>query len=388
MATRLRIIRTLPPTPAGPVFEAAEAEGDDRWILWAGTPPEGHIEEESGIADGDPMWRVHLPSGVLLSDLPLPLPTGDAAKLVASLALDLATLHRAGHTHGELQAHRIGLSVEGEPLLLGAGTCPGTVQTDIDGLRSLHQALTAQAPDLPEGDADAIHEALVAWIADRATTPSTVRALVRRARSQVPEDARVISFATKAIDGKVDEVGFELGPDESAGGLFDPWTTGDITSYRSSEATGTLADPASIDGEHQAVLGQLAAQASTRPGAAHYATASGQPDEAIMALIADEPLDPLPVPDSLPLPNPMWMEEPESTGEVTISGAATMDDVTVVSTIFELERSFTGSGIDGATDPRGQEEDQAATRTRFWIFVAGVVITLALATSWISATFQ
>jgi hypothetical protein len=388
MSTRLRIIRTLPPTPAGPVFEAAEVNDGKRWILWSGHSPDPNMPR--GKAEGGPMWRTPLPSGVCLSDLPLPLPQADAAEIVAQVAGSLCALHQEGRSHGEVRAHRIGLNAQGAPLLLGTGTCPGTEDGDVTDLRTLHQALSSQPAPLAAGDADAIHQGLMDWLAEQPRTPSTVPSLVVKARTQVPDDARVINFSVSVREENVDEVAFDLGEDESVRGLLDPWTGGDTTSYRISEATGALSGSDADDGEHRAVLGQLAAEASSTPNPAPYAAAEGRPDGAIMALIADEALDPLPVPDSLPLPNPEW-REPEATGEVTVSVPGTMDDVTVVSTIFEAEHTVTDLGQDPGTDAGPfdptEDEDQANTRLRFWIFVAGVVMTVALATQWIRASF-
>ncbi|MCK6502301.1 hypothetical protein L6R53_02700 [Myxococcota bacterium] len=99
--------------------------------------------------------------------------------------------------------------------------------------------------------------------------------------------------------GPVDEVGVDLGRDEGTRGLLDSWAgrtaPGELTQ---GEATGALA---AEELPLTAVLARVAASLGRPDGLERLAGARGQPSRAVKALIADEPLDPLPVPEGLSL---------------------------------------------------------------------------------------
>lgn len=117
--------------------------------------------------------------------------------------------------------------------------------------------------------------------------------------------------------GPVDEVGVDLGPDGAARGLLDSWagrtSPGELTQ---GEATGALA---AEELPLTAVLARVAASLGRADDAARLAGARGQPSRAVKALIADEPLDPLPVPDGLSPVGAGFLDEP-SFSDITAVG--------------------------------------------------------------------
>ncbi|MCB9779470.1 MAG: hypothetical protein H6742_12970 [Alphaproteobacteria bacterium] len=110
-----------------------------------------------------------------------------------------------------------------------------------------------------------------------------------------------------AVDGPVDEVGIDLGPDEAGHGLLDTWSgRTQPAAETSGEVTGVLQE----QGPGQAAMSSwLAAGYARGADPERLAPLRGVPSRAVRARIADEPLDPLPRADP-PQPAPLPEQPP------------------------------------------------------------------------------
>lgn len=344
-AYRYRVVRPLSPARTGPVIEARPEDlPDSRAVIWPGAPPDGALPPHPGLArphllgrtHGGLVWVEQTPAGCLLADLPLPLPPAITAWVLVAVAEALDALHRAGRAHGGLDGQRIHVSRQGQVLLLGSGVELGEIAQDLEVLQRLYARLDRHADAPAAASARAFADEVKRRLGGHPGPPSELAERVDRAAQVVPEDARRIEVVPLATTQRwaIDEVGFDLGPDERARGLLDPWTgtgggsTGEVTS---AERTGALDEFQDGSRTRTSALARLARGLYADAEPARFAPAEGKASAAVRALIADEPLDALPVPDGVPL-SPEHQPEPatrpgvaappsEDTG--TVPGVAT-----------------------------------------------------------------
>ena len=304
------ILRVLKDRGRAMVLVAAD-QPEEQAVLWSGPPPEQHLPPHPGLAprqvcareDGEPGWLELTPAGVLLSALTSPLPPIEAAELFAAIADALAALHGAGLAHGELTADRIHLDRTSRPTLLGAGH--GQADDDLDALVELWQVWCPAGPLLVASAAADAAESLRVWLSVTEDATSTLPSLVASAlRAQTAEDGSLTLLPGKAV-GPVDEIGMDIGPDESPGGLLDPLTWSGITGEPTSEVplhveenTGALYEDTRINAPRTGLLSRLLGLSHEQPPPERFH--DGTPSQAIRALIDSQTLDPLPVPDGLP----------------------------------------------------------------------------------------
>jgi hypothetical protein len=333
-AFRFRVVRPLSPARTGPVIEAQpEALPDKRAVIWPGTPPVGQLPSHVGLArphilgrtHGGLVWVEQTPPGCLLADLPLPLPPTVTAWVLVMVAEALDALHRAGRAHGGLDGHRIHLSREGQVLLLGSGVELGEIAQDLEVLQRLYARLDRHADAPPTASARAFADELKRRLGGHPGPPSELSERVDRASQVVPEDARRIEVVANDTSQRwaIDEVGFDLGPDERARGLLDPWTgtgggsTGEVTS---AERTGALDEFQDGSRTRTSALARLARGLYADAEPVRFAIAEGKASAAVRTLVADEPLDALPVPDGVPL-SPEHQPEPATRPGVAVAPA-------------------------------------------------------------------
>ena len=142
-----------------------------------------------------------------------------------------------------------------------------------------------------------------------------------------PEPPPLLLLMVPLPTEQVDEVGVDLGPDETGRGLLDRWnTTGTGTRSGSStgaeatgtESTGVAAPIAGLDGGRGALLSSVLADAEQLLGdGTRFAATAGRPSARVKAQIADEPVEYLPLPDSIPVAEPHWSLHGDRLVEIT-----------------------------------------------------------------------
>ena len=279
----------LPAHPAGLGLPAAETE-----------PGGGTIE-----------W---LPPGLLLAELGLPAGNMAWKAVVAGASAALASLRASGVAHGELSAHRIWLTLDGDVVLLGAGRVHGA-----RGRRSRPRAARggrrrgAGRPrrDRPgRGLARPAGGCAVPFDLSPHTEEHTDASLSVGGESTV---GRV------RLDAALDEVSVQLGTDGGRGLLDDPAErTGWTDRMHPGEPTGQVTAHGAPDGPRHAALAALAAEdlPPDRPGEAR--AAEGRPLSGLGSLRRDEEPWPLHLPDLAPPPRLPWRVVEDSPVEITI----------------------------------------------------------------------
>jgi len=312
---RYRLSRSLPLRPEGPVREAvSEAEGE-RVVLWPGPPPGPRPSHPAlpavlghGLLEGAAVWVEARPAGALLVDLEPGLPVGPA---LAEVAQGLAVLHAAGGAHGDLDAAAVVVDAAGRGHLLGARG-RGSAAADEAALAALVEAWARTGPPGSPGA-----EGAAGWEGAEGAARLAARVALVEARTRA--EGRWLEVALGG-QGSVDEVGFDLGRDESARGLLDTWAGRTLPGV---ERTGSAEPTGSWEPEEMpltAVLAQVAAGLGREAAADRFAAWEGTPSRAVKALIADEPLDPLPVPDGLPLSGTSFLEPGGSADVTAVAG--------------------------------------------------------------------
>lgn len=174
--------------------------------------------------------------------------------------------------------------------------------------------------------------------------------------------------------GPVDEVGFDLGADDVVPGLLDAWAgrtrpgeegsgTGELTSsFRPDELPLT------------AVLARVAAGLGREAALDRFSASEGRPSGAVKALIADEPLDPLPPPEGLPLSGAGFLDVEavaDDTAVAEMPGRSRLDLV-----LAEAPTAHGESGVDEATASGALPQQATAARIRLLGITAAVVLVL------------
>lgn len=246
--------------------------------------------------DGQPVWLEERAGGPLLSELQ-GLPATRIARALQDLAAGLAALHGSGLAHGSVTAGRVVVRSDGRAQLIGAGAASGRVSDDLNALRDLMLSLwPADAPDAPDpgpGEpASVLSESLAGWLAYH--HPETTAAPWAPPGPTVPEMALVIALEPAPEASHLDEIGFDLGPEPDGEQSRSGTAAGHTDHTRPASALYGASE------RRQALLGRLLAFGDLPGDPARFQGGEGQPSAAIKALIADEPLDPLPLPDGVP----------------------------------------------------------------------------------------
>jgi len=291
-----RLVRTLPPRTGGAVRVVALRGDARKLVLWPGAGPVERPFHPAlallvgvGRLDGEQVWAEELPAGRLLADLDPG--AGPVASAFSDLVDALAALHALGFAHGGLDASSVVVGPEGSGHLLGA-LGEGEIDEDLRALRTL---LDRWVPELGEpghtSDLLDLGALAIALRGREQTWPGQLTDDEQR------EEGPTLELQLDAL-GSVDEVGFDLGPDEHERGLLDTWAG---RSLSSEEPTGSVPRIEDGRGALTAVLAHLAAGIARDADPDRFRAAEGRPSRAVKALLADEPLDPLPAPEGLPL---------------------------------------------------------------------------------------
>ncbi len=357
-ARRFQVVRRLPPVGSAPVVEVAAVDApSERRIIWPGRPafssPPAHPSLPprlaSARAHGVPVWLEEVVPAAHLGELDLPPEL--AAGVLGAVAEALGALHAAGLAHGDLAAHRVRVSARGEVALVGAGARPGTPEEDGRALAALAEALGVEA------FADPRPEALAERARPRiAPVPADAPAILVEEAADADEPTVIPEEPLPDDPGlmrlPLDEVDFDIGPDEVERGLLDTASGSGATGP--ADRTSAVEDAGEPGRRRVAALARLAAVLEQEADPGRFGDLEGRPDPAIRALVAEESLDPLPLPEPGVPDWPGWEAEP--TAEVTAVRVP-------------------APGGEPAPPPPGDDADSA--RRGLVIFVAGVAITLA-----------
>lgn len=272
--------------------------------------------------------------------------------VLLDLAEALAALHESGRHHGAVDQEHVVISHQGRAILIGLGARDGSADADSSALRMLMAELwppTAPPPPDPgQEPASVLAEALSGWLAYE-FPDNTAFSLGTRSRAETPEvgdDAETIPFRAA---GAFDEVGLDVGPDRYGRGLLDRWATGNSLSGAHTGAIEWTRPKDDAD-EHVpssgALLTRLVSPPEHPPDPARFDAVEGQPCEEIKALIANEPLEPLPLPGASrrrPLPTPMMPSEdpdeptrPTAIAEEVSETALRMVGALLIAALFAL----------------------------------------------------
>jgi len=284
--------------------------GSARVTLWPGPAPASPPEHpglawpiEPGWLHEKGAWLEHRPPGARLAELAGQLSPPELGMVLLDLAEALAALHAGGSHHGQVDLDHVVVSHHGRAILIGVGRESGTAKQDSRDLRMLMAELwppTAPPPPDPgEEPAAVLAEALSGWLAYE-FPDHTAFSLGSRSKDCTPdaaEDAETIPFRPA---GAFDEVGPDLGPDRYGRGLLDRWATGNSLS---GAHTGAIEFTRPGDEDERvpsaaALLTRLVAPPDRPPDPHRFAAVEGTPCEEIKALVADEPIQPLPLPSS------------------------------------------------------------------------------------------
>ncbi len=331
-----REVLEVRPYPGGGLEVALPQQEHVRLSLFKGSHPPGTPRHPAlgrvvGVAsqDGDPVWLEERAAGPLLSEIP-DLDTLHVATALLDLASGLAALHGCGLAHGRVATDRIVIKANGRAQLIGAGARSGGVMEDLAALRKTMLALWPDnAPAFPDpGEKEAasvVSESLAGWLAyhhpdasDEPWAPSG---------PEVPELALILTLEPAPEISHLDEIGFDLGPEPDTDRSSTSGTTGGRTDHTRPASALHGASPRRLG-----LLGQLSAFADKPGDPARFEGVQGNPSEVIKALIADEPLDPLPLPDGVP-PMGQAMDPPviheverTATGESTLTRATALTE--------------------------------------------------------------
>ncbi len=310
----------------------------------------------SATRDGEPVWVEERAAGPLLSELQ-GLDAVRTARALQDLASALAALHGSGMAHGGVTADRVVVRPDGRAQLIGAGVASGSVADDLAALRALMLSLWPRdappPPDPGPGEgASVLSESLAGWLSYH-HPPVTVQPWAPPG-PPVPEMALVIQLIATPESHHLDEVGFDLGPEPDGDRSTGSGTAGGHTEHTRPASTRYGASP-----RRQGLLGRVLAFADEAGDPDRFAGVAGRPSGVIKTLIADEPLDPLPLPDGVP---PM--------------GQAMAPPV-----IHEVERTATGE----STNTRVTALTELVSRRALAFTIAGsvVVVTGAGALVWL-----
>ena len=291
-------LRRVREQPGGGVEALREGA---RVTLWPGKAP-GRPPEHPGLAwpieEGwlheQGVWLEHRPQGARLGELRDQLAPAEVELVLQHLAGALAALHEAGQHHGSVDVEHVVVSHRGRAVLIGLGQRKGSRVADKRALGLLRVELSSPSAAPPPVPGEA--------------TAASLGARSRAGTAELPANTETIPFRTA---GAFDEVRLDLGPDRYGRGLLDRWATGHSLS---GAHTGAI-EWTRPGNEHEeqtessaALLTRLVSPPERPPDPRRFAAVEGQPSEEIKALVANEPLEPLPLPSATrrrPLPAPL-----------------------------------------------------------------------------------
>lgn len=303
---RLLLLR---PHPAGGWDVAPEDEPELRAQLWQGAHPVRAPQHPSvararwrGTLDGQEWWLEARPAGPRLGELEL-----DAASRVAVLidaAQALRRLHDEGLVHGRVDPDHLVVDGTGRGRLVGAGRHEGTAAKDVEALQHLvasGSSLVALPTQLGPPDLGGLLDALTGWLA--ITHPTWDReALGRLAAERVaptPDEPDRRAWRPERVASVLDEAAaLPLLGSVAGEGVFDEATASGLAEV-TRERTREVSELSLGDGARLQVLARLLAPVPGDPQ--RFLHAEGRPSQTVKKLVADEPLDVLPLPDDLPL---------------------------------------------------------------------------------------
>jgi hypothetical protein len=281
----------------------------------SGTLPSGSrfgVRAVAGSTHSRPVWIEERPPGPLLSDITDHIDPRLFDHIVLQICHAVELLHLAHQTHGSLSMDNIAVDARGRVTLLGSGRCIGSPHGDVEAIKEIYRKGRG-ASDLPDHlGLDEIITGLTESV------PPALDQLGDRLDAYMidTQGAPVLEviLSTAIPLAPLDEVGFDLGPDERGSGVLDEWTSG--TDEGSAERTGTLSQDAVSEQRCLALLSRLGLTPGDQTVPEHILALNGSPIDAIASLALDENLDPLPSPGSLdsPLAQPAG---DTSAGEVT-----------------------------------------------------------------------
>ena len=321
---QFRIIRELSPLDAGQVWSVSPLEAPWSVVtLWPGLPPKvvlpAHpvIPERGmhGRIDRTLYWIEPRPSGVLLADLPKEIPALEMADVFLAITDALLALHHVGVAHGHLDDSRVGVGLDGAPILLGVGVCPGRPEEDVARLFEMWSKWVPAGPSLPSTDLVEFVAALKAWAETVQMGETTLPDRVASALVMASDDAQSVTLHTS-----IDEVGYDLGPDDKVRGLLDTWPDAEgeptLTAVLEERTQRHVINP------H---IARLLAWLYRMPSSDRFSGGNGAASPELVALINGTPLDFLPAPNGVPV-----LEERTPAREVTEQLWLGEDTATVV----------------------------------------------------------
>ena len=277
----------------------------EQFILWPGEAPAVARPSHRGLArmagQGSEMWAEHLPSeGCRLSNLAPPLNEVEAAELFAMIADALSALHTSAQAHGQLDACHIAISNIGAPILLGTGRHFAEPQDDLTQLAALWEHWCPQGPLLDTRSATNLAEGLRMWLSVTSDPPEAMLpGLVQAAHPEPMTDAAPLRLPWRSPDETVDEIGINIGPDETERGLLDPLTWSGLTGEATNELTGNHnEEDTRINAPQAAILSRLLQTIHQPVSNDRFQHKQGIPSAAIQTLLEKEPLDILPTPEA------------------------------------------------------------------------------------------
>lgn len=303
---RLLLLR---PHPAGGWDVASEDEPSRRAQLWQGAHPDRAPQHPSvarprwrGTLDGQEWWLESTPPGPRLAELEL----GAAARVAVLIdaAQALRRLHDEGLVHGRIDEDHLLVDGSGRARLIGPGRHGGTVVEDVEALQRLvatGSSLVALPTQLGPPDLGALLDALTGWLA--ITHPTWDRdGLGRLAADQlpaVPDEPDRRAWRPERVASVLDESSpLPLLGSVAGEGVFDEATATGLAEV-TRERTREVSELSLGDGARLQLLARLLAPVPGDPQ--RFAAAEGRPSQTVKKLVADEPLDVLPLPDDLPL---------------------------------------------------------------------------------------
>ena len=292
-----------------PVLELAEPQDlVRRRTLWPGLPPPAVPSHPgllpvvlAGRLEDLPVWLESRPLGHALEEL-LPLEGDESIAILRDLVSALRALHARGQSHGRVRDTRVLITTEGRAVFLGTGSHSGQVNEDIADLVRMGRSFGGERLKLPEtvpNSLQPIADSLDA-LAENADLRATRKALGKRVTeslSPISDEAPNLHIAV--VDGStvqpVDEIGMDLGFGDSRYDTSSSWsgTASEVTG----EATGDLTSPHGLTEtpSRAQAIAKVLASPPFPIDPARFASREGQPCKGVIALLASETPDPLPI---------------------------------------------------------------------------------------------
>ena len=307
MSTEIRRFFVLREYPCGG-RELAPVEAPHlRVSLWEGPhqprPPShpslgvplGSIQTDSGTA-----WLETRPVGSLLSEL-LPLSAVELAVIFAGLARGVEVLTQAGLTHGWIDAEHIVVGGDGRGQLIGMEQRKGS---DIEQLLLLLADCWPEdslgVPTLPTQSGSALADSLTGWMksVEQGFSPFELGARSYSRSAGIPEHRQILELEVSSNEGAFDEVAFDIGPDPAEGGILDRWQSTSNTAWTDTREW-TFAGTGPYQERRRALVARMVSPPMNALDEDRFLRTEGTPVPALGTLLADEALDPLPLPDGV-----------------------------------------------------------------------------------------